>query len=94
MSDRRAELENRRRELLKGSEFQRRSLGRAAHEIETRLQGIDHVITVARRFVAQPMLIAGGLAALVMIGPRRLLSWAGRSIVLVSTGRRLFNRLR
>jgi len=94
MSDRRYELESRRRELLLRSASQRTSLTQQAREIEARLHGIDHVIAVARRFAAQPMLIAGGLAAVVMIGPRRLLGWLGRGLVLFSTGRRLFKRLR
>jgi len=94
MSDRRSELQERRRELLQESESQRRSLAQTTRELELRLQGIDHVINLARRFVAQPVLIAGGLAAIVMIGPRRLLAWAGRGIVLFSTGRRLFKRIR
>jgi hypothetical protein len=94
MGDRRLELQEKRRELLLRSEAQRRSLAETTHELEQRLHGIDHVINVARRFVAQPALIAGGLAAIVMIGPKRLLGWAGRGIVLLSTGRRLFQRLR
>jgi len=94
MSDRRIELQQRRRELLLRSEAQRRSLAQTTAELETRLHGIDHVIGMARRFVAQPALIAGGLAAIVMIGPKRLLGWAGRAVVLFSTGRRLFKRLR
>jgi len=94
MSDRRIELEQRRRELLLRSESQRHSLAQTTRELQQRLQGIDHVINVARRFVAQPVLIAGGLAAVVMIGPRRLLGWLGRGIVLLSTGRRLLKRLR
>lgn len=94
MSDRRFELESRRRELLSRSELQRRSLARTTREIEARLHGIDHVISVARRVVSQPALIAGGLAAVVMIGPKRLLSWVGRGILLFSTGRRVLRRLK
>ena len=94
MSDRRVELQSRRRELLARSELQRRSLSHMTRDIETRLRGVDHVIDVARRFVAQPLLIAGSLAAVVMIGPKRLLGWAGRGLILFSTGRRLMKRLR
>jgi len=94
MSDRRIELQARRRELLARSELQRRSLAHMTRDIETRLRGVDHIISVARRFVAQPLMIAGSLAAVVMIGPRRLLGWAGRGLLLFSTGRRLMRRLR
>lgn len=94
MSDRRGELEYKRRELLTRCESQRRALGRLTLDIEERLHGVDRVVGVVQRFVAQPMLIAGCLATIVMIGPRRLLAWAGRGIVLFSTGRRLFKRLR
>jgi YqjK-like protein len=94
MSERSLELQQRRRELLLRSEAQRRELGHTTRELEQRLQGIDHIINVTRRFVAQPALIAGGLAAIVMIGPKRLLGWAGRAVVLFSTGRRLIKRIR
>ena len=94
MSDRRTELASRRLALLAQSEAQRGKLAQTTREIEVRLRGVDHIISVARRFVAQPLLLVGGLAAIILVGPRRLLSWAGRGIVLISTGRRLLRRLR
>jgi hypothetical protein len=94
MSDRRAELEYRRRELLAKSAAQRKLLTSSAGEIESRLHGLDHVIHLARRFVAQPVLLASALTVVMLIGPKRLLSWAGRGLVLFSTGRRLLKRVR
>jgi hypothetical protein len=94
MSDRRLELANRREALLAKSDAQREILAQTTREIEMRLHGVDHVISMARRFVARPLLLAGGLAVIMMLGPRRLLSWAGRAVVLLSTGRRLMRRLR
>ncbi len=92
MSDRRAQLAARRLDLLDKSDRQRRSLANHAQQIEARLRGADHVIGLARRFVAQPLLLAGGLATIMMIGPKRLIAWAGRALVLFSTGRRLLKR--
>jgi hypothetical protein len=92
MSDRRTQLARRRRELLDKSDMQRRSLAANVEHIEAKLRGVDHMIGLAKRFVAQPLLLAGGLATVMMIGPKRLLAWAGRGLVLFSTGRRLLNR--
>lgn len=92
MSDRRTQLAARRRELLDKSDRQRRSLATHVQQIEARLRGVDHVIGLARRFIAQPLLLAGALATVMMIGPKRLIAWAGRGLVLFSTGRRLLNR--
>jgi hypothetical protein len=94
MSDRRTELKNRHRELLAKSAAQRGLLATSTRDIERRLRGLDHVIDITRRFVAQPVLLASALATVMLIGPKRLLSWAGRALVLVSTGRQLLKRVR
>lgn len=94
MTDRRSELESRRRELLAKSAAQRGLLATSTRDIESRLRGLDHVIDLTRRFVAQPVLLASALTTVMLIGPKRLLSWAGRALVLFSTGRRLLRRMR
>lgn len=92
MSERSTELANRRRALLAQSDVQRGVLANSTRDIEQRLRGVDHVIDLAKRVVVQPMLLAGALTVVMMVGPRRLLRWAGRGLVLFSTGRKLLRR--
>lgn len=94
MSDRRQRLAQRRAALLAHSAVQRGELSQQVAQIESRLASVDHTINVVKRYAAQPLLLAGGVALLVMIGPRRLLSWAGRSAVLLSAGRRMLRLMR
>ena len=89
MSDRQQELAARRQALRAQSEIQREYLSRTVEDIETRLAGIDRGIDIARRVVRKPIVLAGGIALVALIGPRRLLRIAGRSEVLFSTGRRI-----
>ena len=89
MSERRQRLAQRRAALLAHCAVQRGDLSQKAAQIETRLASVDRTINIVRRYAAQPLLLAGGVALLVMIGPRRLLSWAGRSAVLLTAGRRM-----
>jgi len=93
MSDRQQELAARRQALRAQSEIQREYLSRTVEDIETRLAGIDRGIDIARRVVRKPIVLAGGIALVALIGPRRLLRIAGRSAVLFATGRRIMRIL-
>lgn len=93
MSDRQRELAARRQALRAQSEIQREYLSRTVEDIETRLAGIDRGIEIARRVVRKPIVLAGGIALVALIGPRRLLRIAGRSAVLFATGRRVMRIL-
>lgn len=93
MSDRQRELAARRQALRAQSEIQREYLSRTVEDIETRLAGIDRGIDLARRLVRKPIVLAGGIALVALIGPRRLLRIAGRSAVLFATGRRVMRIL-
>jgi hypothetical protein len=73
---------------------QRDALAQQVQQIETRLVSVDRTINVVRRYAAQPLLLIGCAALLVMIGPRRILRWTGRSAVLVSASRRVVKMLR
>jgi len=93
MSDRQQELASRRKALRAQSAIQREHLGRTIEDIETRLEGIDRGIAIARSVVRKPIVLAGGIALIALIGPRRLLRIAGRSAVLFATGRRVMRIL-
>jgi hypothetical protein len=94
VSERRQHLAQRRAALLAHCAVQRGDLSQKAAQIETRLASVDRTINIVRRYAAQPLLLAGGVALLVMIGPRRLLSWAGRSAVLLTASRRMLRLMK
>jgi hypothetical protein len=93
MSERQRELAERRQALRAQSEIQREHLSRTVEDIETRLAGIDRGIDIVRRVAKKPIVLAGGIALVALIGPRRLLRIAGRSAVLFATGRRVMRML-
>ena len=93
MSDRQQELAARRQALCAQSEIQREHLSRTVEDIETRLAGIDRGIAIARHVIRKPLVLAGGIALIALIGPRRMIRIAGRSAVLFATGRRVMRML-
>lgn len=72
---------------------QRRELGATMHDIEHHLSGLDRGIGIAQRFMKNPAVIAGGVALVALVGPKRLVRWASRGALIYSTARR-FIRLR
>lgn len=89
MSDRQRELAARRGALRAKSAIQREFLVDTIDDIETRLTGLDRGIDMVRHVVKQPVVLAGGIALIALIGPRRVLRMAGRAAVLFATGRRV-----
>ena len=89
MSDRAIELALRRDALRAHCAVQRHHLGQTAGQIETQLGGIDRGINVVRAIAKNPVLVAGGISLFVLLGPRRILSWIGRGVMLMSTVRRV-----
>ena len=68
---------------------QRIHLGDETRHLETKLAGVDRAINVVRNIAKQPLLIAGGVALLALLGPRRIVRVAGRCAVLFTTGKRV-----
>lgn len=93
MSERFDQLITQHSNLRLRSAVQRRQLGETMHEIEHHLSGLDRGITAARRLVHSPAVIAGGVAIFALLGPRRLMRWATRGVLVYSTAKR-FMRLR
>ena len=93
-SDRAVFLAQRRSALRARCAVQRVRLAETTEHIQERLSGIDRGIDTLRRYVAHPLVLAGGVALLAMIGPRRVFRWAGSSAVLLSTGKRVLRLLR
>jgi len=89
VSERRLRLAERRAALLAHCALQRGELSQRAQQIETRLASVDRAISIVRRYAAQPLLLVGGAALLIMVGPRRILRWAGRGAVFITAGKRV-----
>jgi YqjK-like protein len=89
VSERRQRLALKRTALLAHCAVQRGELSNEVQQIEARLASVDRAINIVRRYAAQPLLLAGGVALLVMVGPRRILRWTGRSAVFITAGRRV-----
>ena len=94
MTERTLTLAQRRTALRAHSALQREQLVRHVDQIEARLGSVDRGINAVRRYAAKPALVVGGLALLVVVGPRRLFRWAGRGAVFLTAGQRLFRLLR
>lgn len=89
MSDRFDQLSAKHVRLRTHAALQRRALGERAQEIEQRLTGVDRAVVIARNVVRQPALLIGGVAIIALVGPRRLLRWAGRSALWITTARKV-----
>lgn len=93
-SSRAQQLAYRRARLRAECAMQRRQLGENARAIETELQGVDRTIQLARRVASKPVLITGAIAALALIGPKRVLRWISQGALYYSTARRLMGLFR
>jgi hypothetical protein len=89
VSERFNQLSARHQELRLRSAAQRRELAQITGDIEQRLGGVDRTMQTLRSFARNPVVIAGAFAVLAMVGPKRLLGYASRGAVLMSTARQL-----
>lgn len=79
--------------LLARCAVQRRQLADSAAEIEHELGRVDRGLAVIRGVLRNPALIGGAIAIVALIGPRRLLRWSTKGLMLYSTARQIL-RLR
>jgi hypothetical protein len=86
------QLAMRREDLQRKAAAQRHELAEYIGDIEARCLAVDRVFVKARDLLRKPSVLAGGAALLLFLGPRRLMSLAGRAAVLVSIARRLIRR--
>ncbi len=89
MSDRERELALRRGALQVRCAVQRGQLVEVSDDLQHQLRFIDRGIEVARRVTAAPMLIVIGLAALTFIGPRGMVRWISRALLVATAVKRL-----
>ena len=93
MSQRFDQLHAHHSNLLARIAVQRQQLGETAEEIEHELGRVDRGLAVVRRVLSSPVLIGGAIAVVALVGPRRLVRWGTRGLMLYSTVRQLL-RLR
>jgi hypothetical protein len=93
MSQRFDQLHAHHSNLLARIAVQRRQLGETAEEIEHELGRVDRALAAVRGVLSSPVLIGGALGVVALVGPRRLLRWSSKGLMLYSTARQLL-RLR
>lgn len=94
MKDHLLELADRRAHLQRKAAAQRQQLGDAMEGIESRVRSVDGVLLKLQPFVRKPMLLAGGAALVLFVGPKRVLRMAGKAMFLFSAARRLMGLIR
>jgi len=71
---------------------QRRAVADEVRGVETRLQSVDRVVTLARSTVLHPVAVTAGVLALIVIGRARgagALRLISRGLLLAAAARRL-----
>ena len=94
MSARLEQLAAKREALRAQSAVQRDHLVDGVRDIETHLAGIDRGIEVARSVIKHPLVLAGGIALVALLGPRKILNVVSRGALFLSTGRRVMRLIR
>lgn len=89
MSERTRELAERQAELQLRCAAQRHAFARQIGGLEARLESVDRVALVARSTLLHPLVITGGVGALLMLGRGRVFHLIGRGLVLATAARRL-----
>jgi len=75
--------------LLARCAVQRQKLAESAEEIEYELSRVDRGLQAVRRVLRSPAMIGAAVAVVALVGPRRLLRWGTRALMLYSTARQL-----
>lgn len=94
MSERFDQLNARHDRLRASCAVQRLELAQTAREIEEHLSGLDRGVNAVRAVVRNRAIVAGGVAIVAMLGPRRLLGWATRGALFYSTAKRALRMVR
>jgi type VI protein secretion system component VasF len=79
------ELERRRRELVARSASQRAAIGASISPLVNGVARADHMVSTLRRY---PVVVAGIVAGVALLGARGTLSWVARVMTLYALIRR------
>lgn len=85
-----AELAARRDNLLLRSAALRRDLEHHTAELDRSFGSVDRGIGIVRNLTSRPLLMAGGAALLMTLGPRNALKWVSRGLLVTSVVRRAY----
>lgn len=88
------ELEQRRKALQERSGAQRALVAEMTVALAARGRVLDRAVAVVRGIAARPLVVASMVALAAVVGPRRLLAWAGRAAAFYGLTRRLAGALR
>jgi hypothetical protein len=94
MSEGMVELEARRRMLVLRSERLRGDLGRTYGEFESRLGGVDRVLSIVRGIVSPSLLFGVGGVGFALLRGAHPFKWATRGILIFSVVRRILAAVR
>ncbi len=94
MKHRLTDLAKRRAQLTQKAAAQRAQLGQHLHAIESRFGVVDQGILKVRGVLQQPVLLAGGAALAMFLGPGRALRLAAKTALMVSAARRVLGFFR
>ena len=94
MNDHLTELAQRRARLQEKAAAQRRQLSAHMSVIDARFGGVDRGLARVRNWLRTPLLLAGGAALPLGVGPSRALRFVGKATLLISTARRLLRLAR
>ena len=89
MSGRTEELERRRLQLQARCAQQRGEIGADFATLQRQFGLVDRGIQWMRRISAAPILIGLAVGVIFLAGPRRLMRWAGRALLVSSAFKRL-----
>lgn len=94
MSSRLKDLTDRQAALQLRCAVQRGTLAREVIDVEERLHNVDRVTLAAQRVFRNPIVLALGALGLALIGPSRIVRYAGRAAVATSIARQVLGFLR
>ncbi len=94
MSGRTEELERRRLQLRARSARQRGEFGAHFATLERQLGFVDRGIQWMRRISAAPVLIGLAVGVMFLLGPRRIVRWAGQAMLATTALKRLSRLVR
>ncbi len=94
MSDRVKQLAQRQAHLQQRCALQRASIAAEVANLEARFGRIDRIAGLARSTLRNPVVVVGGIVALLTVGRSRGMRIIGRLYVLSTAVRRLLNTVR
>lgn len=94
MSHRVQQLVERQARLQQRCAAERAAVAREIAGLEARFAGVDRIANVASRTLLHPLLVLGGVVALLTLGGKRGMRLVGRLFLLVTAARRLLAAVR